>query len=380
MFISLFTLVKLPVNPIFTDAAVFENMDFRHPLLELASDKSREAREALVSATAEQFLDDERAATLLERTLFSDILVKLYSFARQEIRQKLSSALAMADWAPVELARELALDTIDIAQPVLSFCPVINEDILVEVVNKCDFEHRMCVADRPLIGETVTQKLINTGNTKVVATLARNVTARIKTADFKQAIEILRDHQDDIDALVSRHDLPASLIAVAYGLAGAQTRIAISMRLPTKLEQRLTRLTEFVAADSADGRSTDVLDETKSNQVRRTVRQSVSTATPGILLAALMRGERGAFYMGLAALLDLPSQGVARKLTKPTCETVALAARAANFDASIVRTIYETLDRDGAFWSSSDDHTAAMVWMRYAPAAARAQFGASLKN
>lgn len=355
-------------------------MDFNHPLLALAGDPTRAAREALVSATAEQFLDDERAATLLERTLFSDILVKLYSFARQEIRQKLSATLAMADWAPVELVRELALDTIDVAQPILSFCPVINEDILIEVINSRDFEHRVCIAERPLIGEAVSGRLIGTHNSKVIAVLARNATARIKTADFKQAIEILRDRQEDIDALVSRHDLPASLIAVAYGLAGAQTRIAISMRLPTKLEQRLTRLTAFVASDSADGRTEEVMSDTKHNDVRRSVLQSVSHPTPGILLAALMRGERGAFYIGLASLLDLPSQGVAKKLVKPTSETVALVARAANFDASIVRTIYETLDPKGQPWCSADDHKSAMVWMRYAPSTARSQFGASLMN
>ncbi len=355
-------------------------MSFRHPLLELASDTSRAAREALVSATAEQFLDDERAATLMERTLFSDILVKLYGFARQEIRQKLSAALAMADWAPVELVRELALDNIDVAQPVLSFCPVINDDILIEVVDKCDFDHRMCIADRPLIGENVTTKLITTKNVKIVATLARNATARISTNDFKVAINILRDKPDDIDALVGRHDLPASLIAVAYGLAGAKTRIAVAMRLPTKLEKRLTRLTEFVAADSADGRTSENIDDKQSGGIRRSVRHSVSTATPGMLLAALMRGERGAFFVGLAGLLDLPSQGVARKLTKADSNTVALVARAANFDASIVRTIYEILDAKAKPWTPADEHVCAMVWMRHAPQGARQQFGASLKN
>lgn len=351
-----------------------------HPLVQLASDPTRAAREALVSATADRFLDDARSATLLERTLFSDILVKLYGFARQEIRQKLSSALALADWAPLELVRELALDTIDIAQPIISFCPVINDDILLEVVRVCDFEHRICIADRPCIGEAVSGKLISTGNTRIVAALAQNATARIEASDFKLAMDVLAEKQEDADILVSRHDLPPSLVATAYALAGAQTRLSIAMRLPTKLDQRLTRLTEFVASDAADGRTFDALSEDLNKAVRTSVRNNSPTPTPGFLLAALMRGERDAFFVGLASLLNLPSNGVAVKMATAEPEIIALVARAVNFEASIVRTIYETLETDGKAWTVADDRKAAMVWMRYSPTTARQHFGASLKN
>jgi uncharacterized protein (DUF2336 family) len=371
---------NLDIYRFFTELNLTGGMNKTHPLLVLASDSTREAREALVAATADQFLDDAGVPSLLERTLFSDILVKLYSFARQEIRQRLSAALAMADWAPVELVRELALDTIDIAQPILSFCPVINDDILIEVVRACDFEHRICIADRPCIGERVTNKLIHTKNERIVAKLAKNATARIETSDFLKAMDILKDRQDDIDALVSRHDLPPSLIATAYALAGAETRLAISLRLPAQLDQRLTRLTQFVAADAADGRMDAPLSEGLTEAVRSSVRDNSPRPTPGFLLASLMRGERNAFFVGLANLLELPSMGVARKMTKADTETIALAARAANFDATIVRTIQETLDTHDHSWSVVDDRKVAMVWMRYSPTTAKTHFGYSIKN
>jgi uncharacterized protein (DUF2336 family) len=374
------TLTMPYINPSLRNFNLCGAMISAHPLVQLAGDTTRAAREALVSATADQFLDDARASTLLERTLFSDILVKLYSFARQEIRQRLSSALAMADWAPVELVRELALDTIDIAQPIISFCPVLNDDILIEVVRKCDLEHRVCIADRPCIGKPVSNKLIQTRNERVVATLAKNTTARIDVGDYKDAIDILRDNQDNIDVLVGRHDLPPSLIATAYALAGAQTRLAIALRLPPKLDQRLTRLTEFVASDAADGRTAEPLSADLHEAVRNSVRNNSPTPTPGFLLASLMRGERAAFFTGLARLLELPSSGVASKLAKGDSETIAIVARAANFDASVVRTVYEILQNEGKAWTSADDRQVAMIWMRYAPTSARQHFGASLKN
>lgn len=355
-------------------------MTSAHPLVQLAGDSTRAAREALVSATAEQFLSDARIPTLLERTLFSDILVKLYSFARQEIRQRLSSALAMADWAPLELVRELALDTIDIAQPIISFCPVINDDILLEVVRACDFEHRVCVADRPCIGVAITHKLINTKNDRIIATLAKNTTAQIDVSDFKTAMQVLRDCQEDIDVLVGRHDLPPTLIATAYAMAGAQTRLSISMRLPPKLDQRLTRLTEFVAADAADGRTSETLSPELNQAVRNSIRDNSPTPTPGFLLAALMRGERNAFFFGLASLLGLSGAGVAQKMSQADTDTIALVARSANFDASIVRTISEILKTGNRAWTNADDRKVAMVWMRYSPSSARMEFANSLKN
>ncbi len=375
-----FTVPILVLYPSFTEFTLCGKMVEVHPLVKLASDSSRAAREALVSATADQFLDDARAATLLERTLFSDILVKLYVYARQEIRQKLSSALAMADWAPLDLVRELALDTIDIAQPIISFCPVMNDDILIEVVSVCDFEHRICIAERPCIGEAVSSKLISTKNDRVVAALARNATARIHLADFKDAIEVLRDSPTDIDSLAGRHDLPPSLIAVAYALAGAQTRMSISMRLPAKLDKRLTRLTQFVASDSADGRTSEALSNELNNKVRNLVRSKATPPTPGFLLAALMRGERASFFAGLATLLNLPHDGVSSKLVDGNTETIAQVARAANFDVSIVRTISDILGPVGRNWTTADDRQVAMVWMRFSPTSAKQHFGASLHN
>ncbi len=355
-------------------------MDLAQTLIKLAQDPSPAGRQALVSATADQFLDTGRAATPAEQKLFSDILVKLYGFARQEIRQRLSAALAMADWAPPELVRELALDAIDIARPVISFCPVVTDEILIEVIHNRDFDHRLCIAERPCIGEGVSRKLISTNNDRIVAKLARNVTARIHIDDFKKAIEVLAQHQDDVDALVVRHDLPPSLVATAYALAGAQTKLAISMKLPAKLDQRLTRLTEFIASDSADGRTTGLLSETLNQALRSTIQGANMMPTPGVLLAALMRGERNAFFAGLGAMLNLPSAGIASKMLSCDIETLALVARAADFDASVVRTIFETLKPDEGAWNTGDDRQVALVWMRFSTSAAKLHFSSSLKN
>jgi uncharacterized protein (DUF2336 family) len=349
-----------------------------HPLISLASDRSPLAREALFAATANQLLDDDGTPSLLEQRLFSDILVRLYNFARHEIRLRLSMALATADWASVELARELALDSIEIAQPIISFCQVVNDDILVEIIEARDFQHQLCVADRPCIGETVTGKLIGTQDARVVGALARNATAKISATDFDVAIDILREHQDDLDSLVLRHDLPAALIATAYGLAGAQTRLALARRLPPQLNRRLARLTASVASEAAYGHGTTGPTEALSDTIHTIVRDSYAKPTPGSLIAALMRGERDVFFRGLANLLDLPQGSVEDRVSGGDCQTVSLVTRAANLNMSLARTVFETLDTTGHTWTLADDRIAAMVWMSYSPTSARMQFAANL--
>ncbi|WP_284358503.1 DUF2336 domain-containing protein [Candidatus Phycosocius spiralis] len=355
-----------------------------HPLVALAENDSREAREALVAATAEQFLDEGNTATLMERTLFSDILVKLYGFARQEVRLKLSAALAMADWAPVDLLRELALDAFEIAQPVISFCALLNDDILIEVVRACGFDHRMCVAERACIGERVCQCLIDTGDKMIMSALTKNMTARLSLVDFHRTMEALVDLPETLDAFVARHDLPPSLVAAAFAIAGAKARATILARVNPKISKLLQEVIGEATADAAKEASQRLFQKPLPKQAVdavRTASQKLNVKpTPGVLVAALMRGEREHFVRGIASILDLPLKGVGAKLSGADIESLALATRAAQFNSSIVRTIYETLDTRSIPWSINDDRTVALVWMRCSPAAARIAFAKDMAN
>jgi uncharacterized protein (DUF2336 family) len=352
-------------------------MHANHPLISLASDNSRAAREALVAATVDQMLENVDLPSASEQQLFSDILVKLYIYARHEIRERLSTALATSDWAPLALVRELALDRYEIAQPIITFCSSMTDDILIEVIEARDQEHRVCVAERACIGEAVSAKLIETRNPIVVGTLAQNVTAKIKAIDFDRAIAVLKDHQDDLDALISRHDLPPSMIAIAFTLAGEKTRKSLSRRLPAKVEERLARLTSFIATDAAEGHIQRPPTERFARSLPITKDKTPPKPTPGSLIAALMRGERDLFFDGLATLLDLPRTGIERQVLRGDPQQIALVTRSANFDMSIARTIFETLHANQKFWSSAEDNMVAMIWMRFSPMTARMHFASA---
>jgi uncharacterized protein (DUF2336 family) len=348
-----------------------------HPLINLASDSSTAAREALVAATVAQLLDAAEMPSPNEQQLFSDILVKLYVYARHEIRERLSTALATADWAPVALVRELALDTFEIAQPIITFCPTMTDDILIEVIEERDLDHRLCIAERACISVAVTGKLVETQNARVVATLAHNATANVSATDFRRAMTILKDSQADLDALILRHDLPPSMIATAFRLAGEQTRLSLSLRLPAQLEQRLTSLTNVIASDAAAGYLQQAHQSAFGRQQIQAQNKDAKKPTPGALIAALMRGERDMFFDGLSRLLDLPRVLIERHLLIGNAQKIALVTRAANFDMTIVRTLFETLQAGQKTWTSTEDSMIALIWMRFSPVTARMHFASS---
>lgn len=347
-------------------------MTVAHPLVDLARDASPEARARLAAQTADLFLSDTSEADSPQVTLYGEVLARLYQYARQDVRAKLSAALALCDWAPVELVRELARDTFDIAQPVIAFCPVLDDEGLIDVVRTCGIEHRVCVASRDNIGEAVTTALIDARETQVIAALADNQSARISPDSFARAMDLVREDPKLTDALVSRPDLPATLVATAYAMAGRDARAAIAGRLPPGLESRLTRLASIVCIEAAH----EQVDGGIGEQLGQAVAASVSSKpkiTSGQILGALVRSDRNQVLRGLAELLGVSGPALARRLTEGSTDTLALVARASGFEIPTVRALHDVIATKKSVWSRDDERQVALTWMRTSQEAARQQ-------
>jgi hypothetical protein len=226
--------------------------------------------------------------------------------------------------------------------------------------------------------------LIDTQDKKIIAALAKNLTARISLKDFQRGMEALADVPDTLDAFVGRHDLPPSLVAAAFAIAGAQTRANILARVNPKIGELLQEVigeaTTEAVLEATHRLFQRPLPQKAADAVRTASLKLDARPTPGVLVAALMRGERDVFIRGIALILDLPVNAVSKKLANADIESIALATRAAQFNSSIVRTIYETLDLRSIPWSIGDDRAVALVWMRCSPAAARTAFAKDMLN
>jgi uncharacterized protein (DUF2336 family) len=341
-------------------------------LINLARDSTPEARAELAAATADRLLNDPNETSAAEVELFGAVLTMLYPFARQDVRERLSAALALADWAPPSLVREIARDNEQVALQMISFCPVLDDEGLVDIVRTCGLEHRKTVASRDNISETVSHELVDLNDVRVLAPLIDNATARLASEDFQQALNIASDRPDIVDAMAMRPDLPASLVANAYAVASKDARESISSRLPAQLSARLSRLADIVCADAIEvAQEAEKSQEDLAASRAAAGKPATQLPSPGALLGVLMRGDRKAFLRGIAVLTGVPGAAFNKRMRHPDVEFIATFCKAAGYEQASVCVIADAFRTDGPAWTKADDKIAAMVWMRHSRASAR---------
>jgi uncharacterized protein (DUF2336 family) len=188
--------------------------------------------------------------------LFDDVIGRLADSIEAKARIELSTRLAPIANAPINVIKGLADDDlIEIAGPVLSQSPRLDDtDLIANARNKSQ-QHLLAIAQRSSLSEAITDVLVTRGDRAVVHSIARNDGARFSDAGFG----VLVERADGDDALAQsvgfRRDIPrrhlASLIArasqsVQRKLVAAHPQAAEDIRhvvsdIAGKLEREDTR-------------------------------------------------------------------------------------------------------------------------------------------
>jgi uncharacterized protein (DUF2336 family) len=75
--------------------------------------------------------------------VLEEIFLTLARQAERDMRQVLSTRLAVADWAPAALVHMLALDEVEIARPVIAGSPLLKDDDLIRLLVEASLEHQV---------------------------------------------------------------------------------------------------------------------------------------------------------------------------------------------------------------------------------------------
>ena len=102
-------------------------------------------------------------------------------------------------------------DRVEVAGPVISRSPLLTDEDLIRVVSGGSTEHQVRVAQRPGIGEGVSQALVNTDAEAAVSALLQNATARIGKDAFSELVERSEAKVNLSQILAARPDIPPSL-------------------------------------------------------------------------------------------------------------------------------------------------------------------------
>ncbi len=307
-------------------------------LLLLAKDKSGEARARLVENITDLFLSDDGRLSEHERALMSDILGKLVAQVESDIKRELAQSLAQSDVELPDMVRQLANDDVEIARPLLEKSALLKDPDLIEIIRMRTDEHRMAIAMRDEVSESVSNALVEFGNEDVIEALLNNHDAVVS----KRAMEYLVAESRRVDRfqepLLRRADLPGDLAYRMYWWVSAALRKNILSNYdvdPLMFERAVRRAASAAMVDQDAEQSSYV----KAQQLVRRLAES-GELTVQFLLNALRQQRVAVFVAGMGELGGINFRTAWRIFSDKGGESFAVLAKAVGVERAQFTSIY----------------------------------------
>jgi len=139
---------------------------------------------------------------------------RLSNQLEESVRAEFSNRLADMANAPRITTHKLAVDTIEVARPVLQRSKILSDDFLVKVAQTQSQDHLVAISNREDIASKVTDALVNRGNDKVLSTVTSNQGANFSRQGFEKLSQEASKNANLNNLLENRVDTPADLLKV----------------------------------------------------------------------------------------------------------------------------------------------------------------------
>ena len=312
-------------------------------LLTLAHSRAPADRERLLGGVVELCSAAQDSAGTLPaevNALVEGVFVALMQQAERDIRKSLSERLAEVSWAPPALVNMLALDEIEIAEPIIAYSPVLNEAALVRILVEAALDHQIAVARRPGLTAGVVDAILHTAEPAVLTALASNDSAEVSD----DALKALVDHARRIVAMrspLARHPRLSSELAVRlYTWVGDSLKTALVSRFrldPVQLDLAIADATRSAAGAAPLPPVEEERDDMDRSLVEKL--QAAGELRPGYLLRALREGRLNLFVHILAGLGGFENATLRRALDSDRPELLGLACAGVGVDRGAFPTI-----------------------------------------
>lgn len=304
-------------------------------LAALAAGVPKSNRSEIYTAVASLYRMQGAQLSDQERALMRDILKRLTLDVEMAIRISLAERLADDPEAPLDLILLLADDTVEVARPIILRSKRLTDRELAEFLLHADEARQTVCAERPNIGELVTDRLAASNAEPVLVALVRNATAKIGVNAFAMLVEKSRYIALLQEPLAQREDLPAPLAARLCSWASdaiksylVQTR-RIDPNLVNTAVEEAARSVTMPPSPPADGARKLIDKLAIAGQLK-----------PGFLVRVLQQGQSELFDIAFAKLLDMEPDAFRETFYRRGPRPVALACRAIGIDRCVFPTIF----------------------------------------
>ncbi len=312
-------------------------------LAQLAANPQGTSREEIYLAVASLYRVQGNYLNPRERSLMSEILRRLTKDVEMAIRIALAERLADDATAPHDLIALLADDEIEVARPLILRNPLLTDEDVLRLIADFGTPHHEAIAERPYIGEKVSEELAKSEAETVLVALVRNATAKISNAAYETLVEKSRVFAAIQEPLTQRADLPPMLATRMCDWVSDALKVYITRNFriaPQKVSDALVQAE--AAVNSEPPRPATAIIECQQKLVEKLAASGQLKA--GFLLRVLHQGQIDLFDLALARLTDVPLTVSRQRFYEGGPKAVALACRAVGIDRCVFTTVY-TLSR-----------------------------------
>lgn len=303
-------------------------------LVELARETGAEKRRELLMTITDAFLYNASSRSDVEGALYDDVVAAITSDLSTTVRSELAKRLAGRSGPLSRTALRLALDVIEVAQPVIERSPALAEADLIKVVTARGDDHQVAVTRRSNLPESVSSALVERGSDKVLASLLGNQTARIDRATYERVAERAFKNVALHIPFVRHRRIPPDLLQEIFLTVEKSLRDEILDRFrdldPSELEAAMDNGRKQLSHAYASAP-----DDMEAARIAVDRLEAIGRLRPAALISLLRDDQRTAFLVAFSRLTAIEFAVVVSVVDSRDIDALATLCRSASFERAL---------------------------------------------
>jgi uncharacterized protein (DUF2336 family) len=285
-----------------------------------------------------------------ERHMAGDVLVELLRDAPVSIRQRCAERMVSVVDAPKIILRLLARDDIEVARGLIENAKGLDDSDLIATVRHGSAAHRLAIAMRRNLSETVADALLERGEVATIEALLRNKTASISSPGLEVIVAASREWPRLLPLMLRREELKPSQALAAFWWADFEDRRLILRRFAVERVALLDAVGDLFHAAAAerwqDAPARKALQFIERRQRNRAASERSRFGSLESAVAAAERvGMTRELVIEISHLSGLKPATGAKLFTDAGGEGIAVLCKATGLKRSAVLSLWVSLKR-----------------------------------
>lgn len=247
---------------------------------------------------------NSRTITPASAKLAEDIFRIMIRDTESQVREALSHSLKNCSNLPADVVDSIIKDADNIALPFIQYYSSLTDEDLIKIIDSQKKGRQKAVALRQNVSSELSDYIVNTCSSDIVAFLVSNEGADIKETTFDTIVDKYSQDEDIKTNMIHRSELPVSIIekivdSLSYKL---KNHLMLNHNLPKDLASNLVEdVKEKMTLNISEEYSTD-------KQIEELVHQlyKANRLTSGLITRAICLGDLSFFEYALVYLSETP--------------------------------------------------------------------------